>query len=163
MFFYSQQLGRNSEAFFWVGLILITEGDARAGKRARLLVDESEEDDEMEDALTIQDESTFEDLCGDASFPREESAGSETESGSWGLLDGHMLARIFHFLRSDIKSLTIASSTCIQWRAAARFYKDISRQVDLSSVGPNCTDSAIGIILVSVVCIWQEGNVEFFT
>ncbi|XP_044467024.1 histone-lysine N-methyltransferase ATXR3-like isoform X2 [Mangifera indica] len=128
-------------------LYRISEGDARAGKRARLLVDESEEDDEMEDVLTIQDESTFEDLCGDASFPREESAGSETESGSWGLLDGHMLARIFHFLRSDIKSLTIASLTCKQWRAAARFYKDISRQVDLSSVGPNCTDSAIGIIL----------------
>ncbi|XP_031254562.1 histone-lysine N-methyltransferase ATXR3 isoform X2 [Pistacia vera] len=128
-------------------LYRISEGDARAGKRARLLVDESEEDDEMEDVRTIQDESTFEDLCGDASFLGEERAGSETESGSWGLLDGHMLARVFHFLRSDMKSLTIASLTCKHWRTAVRFYKDISRQVDLSSVGPNCTDSAIWNIL----------------
>ncbi|XP_044501413.1 histone-lysine N-methyltransferase ATXR3-like isoform X2 [Mangifera indica] len=125
----------------------ISEGDPLAGKRARLCV-ESEEDDEMEEhMLTIQDESSFEDLCVDASFHREESAGSETESGSWGLLDGHMLARVFHFLRSDMKSLTFASLTCKHWRAAVRFYKDISRQVDLSSVGPNCTDSAAWNIL----------------
>lgn len=126
--------------------------DARAGKRARLLVDESDGDDEMEEDLqTIQDESTFEDLCGDASFHGEESADSGTESGSWGLLDGHTLARVFHFLRSDMKSLTIASLTCRHWRAAVSFYKSISRQVDLSSVGPNCTDSVIWNILVSVV------------
>lgn len=144
-------------------MILITEGDARAGKRARLLVDESEEDDEMEeDVRTIQDESTFEDLCGDASFHGEESAGSETESGSWGLLDGHMLARVFHFLRSDMKSLTISSLTCKHWRAAVRFYKDISRQVDLSSVGPNCTDSAVWNIVVSIIYFWHEGHVDFF-
>lgn len=141
-----------------------SEGDSRAGKRARLLVNESDDDDETEEDLQrIQDESTFEDLCGDVSFPGEESAGSAIESGGWGLLDGHTLAHVFHFLRSDMKSLTIASLTCRHWRAAVRFYKGISRQVDLSSVGPNCTDSLIRKILVSLVHVCCEQHHKYFT
>ncbi|XP_015882645.3 histone-lysine N-methyltransferase ATXR3 [Ziziphus jujuba] len=118
------------------------EGDARSAKRARILY-ESEDDYEIdEDVQTIQkEESTFDDLCGDSSFYCEESLTSVSEIGSWGLLDGHVLARVFHFLRSDVKSLYIASLTCKHWRAAVRFYKDISRQIDLSCLGPNCTDS----------------------
>ncbi|CAL9013842.1 unnamed protein product [Prunus brigantina] len=119
------------------------DGDARIAKRARLLVDESEEEYDMgEDLQTVaKDESTFEDLCGDTSFNKEESM--SPEMGSWGLLDGQVLARVFHFLRLDMKSLALASLTCKHWRAAVRFYKDISRQVDMSSLGPSCTDSMI--------------------
>ncbi|TQD90216.1 hypothetical protein C1H46_024244 [Malus baccata] len=122
-----------------------TNVDARIAKRARLLVDESEDDYDLgDDLLTVEkDESTFEDLCGDASLYTEESRSYGSETGSWGLLDGQVLARIFHFLRLDMNSLTFASMTCKHWRAAVGFYKDISRQVDFSSLGPNCTDSAI--------------------
>ena len=94
------------------------------------------------------DEIAFEDLCGDATFHGEGSTSLEVES--WGFLDGHILARIFHFLQSDLKSLSFASVTCKHWRAAVRFYKDISRQVDLSTLGSNCTNSTFMNIMVSV-------------
>jgi len=68
-------------------------------------------------------------------------------------LDGHVLARVFHFLRSDIKSLAFVSLTCKHWRAAVGFYKDISRQIDLSSLGPNCTDSILLNIMVGFLCL----------
>ncbi|KAE9457787.1 hypothetical protein C3L33_10325, partial [Rhododendron williamsianum] len=118
-----------------------------SGKRARLLVDGSEEDYEMEELPAVQGECSFEDICSDAIFHREDNAGSENESGTWGFLDGHVLARVFNFLRSDVKSLVFAASTCKHWRAVFDFYKDISRQVDLSSVGRSCTDSIIWKIM----------------
>ncbi|KAJ1394446.1 Leucine-rich repeat domain superfamily [Sesbania bispinosa] len=98
--------------------------------------------------FTIEkDESTFEDLCGDATFPEEEIGITESDVGSWGLLDGQILARIFHFLRSDFKSLVFASLTCKHWRAAARFYKEVSIQVNLSSLGHSCTDTMLWNIM----------------
>ncbi|KAL5573213.1 hypothetical protein UlMin_022810 [Ulmus minor] len=118
------------------------EGDARAAKRARLLLEESEEDIDMEDnEQAIKADATFEDLRGDASFCRDESESSESEIGGWGLLDGHVLARVFHFLRADLQSLAFSSLTCKHWRASVKFYREISRQIDLSSLGPDCTDS----------------------
>ncbi|KAG5226557.1 SET domain-containing family protein [Salix suchowensis] len=122
-------------------MYLKSELDARAGKRARMQPAQNDEDYEMED------ETTFEQLCGDTNFHREESMCSEIEAGSWGLLDGHMLARVFHFLRSDMKSLVFASLTCKKWRAAVSFYKGISIQVDLSSGPPNCTDLMLRSIM----------------
>lgn len=74
---------------------------------------------------------------------------SEPGIGGWGVLDGHVLARVFHFLRADMKSLAFASLTCKHWRAAVGFYRDISRQIDLSYLGPNCTDP---IFLNIMVC-----------
>ncbi|XWS68524.1 hypothetical protein CRYUN_Cryun04dG0097900 [Craigia yunnanensis] len=120
-----------------------------SGKRARMMINGSEEEYEIEDELQSirKDEPAFEDLCGDASFHEQESAYSFTEMGNWGLLDGHVLARVFHFLRSDMKSLAFASLTCNHWRSAVRFYKGITRQVDLSSLGPNCTDSVVWNIM----------------
>ncbi|KAH7861905.1 hypothetical protein Vadar_032471 [Vaccinium darrowii] len=118
-----------------------------SGKRARLLVDGSEEDYEMEELPAVQEECSFEDMCGDAIFHKEDNAGSENESGTWGLLDGHVLARVFNFLQSDVKSLVFAGLTCKHWRAVFDFFKDISRQVDLSSVGRSCTDSIIWKIM----------------
>ncbi|KAJ6370364.1 hypothetical protein OIU76_028607, partial [Salix suchowensis] len=128
-------------------MYLKSELDARAGKRARMQPAQNDEDYEMEEGQLQKDETTFEQLCGDANFHREESTCSEIEAGSWGLLDGHMLARVFHFLRSDMKSLVFASLTCKKWRAAVSFYKGISIQVDLSSGPPNCTDLMLRSIM----------------
>ncbi|KAK7402013.1 hypothetical protein VNO78_13946 [Psophocarpus tetragonolobus] len=124
-----------------------SESDAHAAKRARMLVDDSEDDSDLEDgdATIEKDESTFEDLCGDATFPEQEITDSDV--GSWGLLDGRVLAQIFHFLRSDVKSLVFASMTCKRWRAAVRFYKELSVQVNLSSLGHSCTDTILWNIL----------------
>ena len=127
------------------------KGHICAGIRGRWLVDGSEDDYEMEeDVLLVQkDESTFEDLCSDATFYQEDIALAEMGSENWGLLDGNVLARVFHFLRTDVKSLAFAALTCKHWRAAVRFYKGVSRQVDLSSVGSLCTDSTIWSMIVS--------------
>lgn len=113
-------------------------------------VDESD-DDEIDEAInTIKDDSTFEELCGDAFFQGEKDVGLETKS--WGLLDGNVLARVFHFLRSDMKSLIIASLTCKHWRSAVRFYKGIAKQVDLSCMGSTCSDIIIRNIMVIYIC-----------
>lgn len=132
-----------------------------AGKRARFLFDGSEEDYEMEEDIPAvqNDEYLFDDLCGDAIFCKEDYAGSESEIGGWGLLDGLVLARVFHFLRADIKSLVYAALTCKHWRSVSKFYKDICRQADLSSVGPNCTDSMICSILVSCLAYIFLGGI----
>lgn len=110
-------------------------------KRVRLLLDGSLEDCEMEEELVAKEEIAFDDLRGNAIFQRVDKSVSEIEFGRWGILDGHVLARIFHFLRTDLKSLVYAALTCKHWRAVSTFYKDISRQVDLSSLGLSCTDS----------------------
>ncbi|XP_058762459.1 histone-lysine N-methyltransferase ATXR3-like [Vicia villosa] len=125
-----------------------SEGDTRAAKRARMLVDDNEEDSGLEDDVTIaKNEPTFEDLCSDATFHEDEIGISDSEVGSWGLLDGSLLARIFHFLRSDFKSLVFASMTCKHWSAAVRFYKEVSIQANLSSLGPSCTDTVLWNIM----------------
>lgn len=111
---------------------------------------------------TVQkDETTFDDLCGDATFFREESTNVGIERDDWGLLDGHVLARVLHFLRSDIRSLVFVSLACKHWRAAVSFYKDVSRQIDLSSLGPNCTDSIFLKIMVNFTFLSYSGNLQF--
>lgn len=102
----------------------------------------------------MKTESAFEDLCGDTSFCREESVCSDSGVEGWGSLDGHVLARVFHFLRADMKSLAFASMTCKHWRAAVRFYRGISRHIDLSSLGPNCTDSIFLNIMVGFAFVF---------
>jgi hypothetical protein len=120
-----------------------------------MLVDDSEEDSGLEDDVTIdKNEPTFEDLFGDATFPEEEIGIADTKVGSWGLLDGPVLARIFHFLRSDFKSLVFASMTCKHWSAAVRFYKEVSIQVNLSSLGHSCTDTVLWNIMVGLIYIF---------
>lgn len=131
----------------------VTEGDeyTRACKISRAMIDGSDEDYESGDDMSavLNDDISFEDTCGDATF-YEKHIG-QTGTGSWSLLDGHVLARIFHFLRGDVKSLSLASSTCRQWRCAIRFYKDISMQVDFSSVGRDCSDSIFSNIMVGYI------------
>lgn len=114
---------------------------------------ESGENYEVEDTKMFQkDELTFEDLCGDVTFHVEQNGPSGTVGIYWGLLDGRALARVFHLLRYDVKSLAFASMTCRHWKATVNSYKDISRQVDLSSLGPNCTDSRLRSIMVNTLC-----------
>ncbi|KAK4381021.1 Histone-lysine N-methyltransferase ATXR3 [Sesamum angolense] len=94
--------------------------------------------------FTIQnDECEFDDLCGDVTFRKGEAVDSEVERGSWDLLDGHVLARVFHFLRADIKSLSYAALTCKHWQSVVKFYKDVSRQVDFGAIAPNCSNSVV--------------------
>ncbi|XP_010551744.1 PREDICTED: histone-lysine N-methyltransferase ATXR3-like [Tarenaya hassleriana] len=124
-----------------------SEVDLRYAKRPRLMADESEQDSEGEDAQIFQEETTFEDLYGDAIFPVEENVSVDTEGVTWGRLAGPALLRVFHFLRSDVASFARASLTCKHWKVAANFYKNISRRVDLSSLGPNCTDSKLWSIM----------------
>ncbi|KAG5020992.1 hypothetical protein JHK87_016847 [Glycine soja] len=135
-----------------------SEGDGHASKRARMLVDYSEEDSDFEDgSLTNgKDESTFEALCGDATFSGEGSGITDPKVGSWGLLDGRMLARVFHCLRSDLKSLAFASMTCKHWRATVRFYKKVSRHANLSSLGHSCTDS----IMWNILNAYEKDKIE---
>ncbi|XP_011100313.1 histone-lysine N-methyltransferase ATXR3-like isoform X2 [Sesamum indicum] len=111
-------------------------------KRARINgIEECEMD---EDVLTFQnDECEFDDLCGDVIFRKGDAVDSEVEKGSWDLLDGHVLARVFHFLRADIKSLLYAARTCRHWRSVVKFYKGISRQVDFGAIAPTCSDSVV--------------------
>ncbi|KAF5186081.1 Histone-lysine n-methyltransferase atxr3 [Thalictrum thalictroides] len=111
-------------------------------KRARIVKDESEDDHDLEGHLqrVQMDDLLFDDLCGDATFVQEKSTGFETNTESWGLLNGYILARVFHFLRADMRSLTFSAATCRHWNEAVKFYRDITKQVDFSDSGPNCTD-----------------------
>ncbi|XP_077254002.1 histone-lysine N-methyltransferase ATXR3-like [Tasmannia lanceolata] len=127
----------------------VYKDNIRAGKRGRLLFDESEEDYEMDEDLQTSQKNDFlfEELCGEAAIGGENSVGSQIETESWGLLNGRILARVFHFLRSDLKSLAFSAATCKCWNTALKFYRDISRQVDFSSAGPNCKDSMFSNIM----------------
>ncbi|KAI3736251.1 hypothetical protein L6452_15789 [Arctium lappa] len=120
----------------------------QANKRARFMGDGFDGDYELQDGVSAleKDDCLFEDLCGDVTFCREKSGESVVENENWGLLDGQVLARVFHFLRTDIKSLVYANLTCKHWRSVVKFYKDLSRQADLSSVS-NCTDFMIRNIM----------------
>ncbi|KAL0354145.1 UNVERIFIED_CONTAM: Histone-lysine N-methyltransferase ATXR3, partial [Sesamum angustifolium] len=103
-----------------------------------------EEYEMEEDVLSFQnDECEFDDLCGDFTFRKGEAVDSEVERGSWDLLDGHVLARVFHFLRADIKSLSYVALTCKHWQSVVKFYKDVSRQVDFGAIAPNCSNSVV--------------------
>ncbi|XP_042517528.1 histone-lysine N-methyltransferase ATXR3-like [Macadamia integrifolia] len=117
------------------------ETSFRAGKRARMVVNESGEDDEVEDLLIEHEDGSFEELCGDTVFDEGNGASAEIDRDTWGLLNGSILARVFHFLRTDLKSLAFSAATCKRWNAAVRSYRDISRQINFSSAGPMCTDS----------------------
>ncbi|XP_078428561.1 SET domain protein 2 [Wolffia australiana] len=119
-----------------------TEGSgsfAHAGKRARLLLDETDEDYRPENH-------SFEELWIGREADEDVDSGKQPGEG-WGMLGSYILARIFHFLRGDIISLHLSGATCKHWKAAAQTYKNISRQVDLSVLGSSCTDSMLRSIM----------------
>lgn len=130
--------------------LLIHVEDGGSTKRARLLPDQSDEYTDMsEDILASQkDDCCFEDLFEGAAHVKESPLNSRTESESWGLLNEHVLARIFHFLRADVKSLISSAATCSWWNTAAKYYRSVCRFIDLSSLGPQCTDNVFHDIMV---------------
>lgn len=118
----------------------------RASKRPR--VDGTEEDYEMENiSISMEEEYSFDDMSSDTNFNGEEGAGANFGTGTWNGLDGHVLARIFHFLRSDMKSLVNIGLTCRLWRSVLDCYKNISRKVDLSSIALSCNDAVLWNIM----------------
>lgn len=108
------------------------------------------------DVLSLQNNNCeFDELRADILFRNEDEdeIDPELERGSWDLLDGNLLARIFHFLGADVKSLFYSALTCKHWRSVVKYYKDISRQIDFCAIGPNCSDSIFLKIMVTVSCI----------
>jgi len=134
--------------------VSLTE-DGGSAKRAKLLPDQSDEDIHLsEDILASRKEDIcFEELCDGASSVDNDSVNPRAGNESWGLLNGHVLARIFHFMRADVKSLISSAATCRSWNAAAKYYRNMCRFIDLSSVGPLCTDSVFCDIMVCVLPI----------
>lgn len=119
----------------------------RASKRLRF--DGSEDEYDMEDVLTtLKDTWSFDDICHDANFSQEQTVDSEVEKGSWVELEGQVLARVFHFLRADVKSFYNVGLTCKRWRSVLSSYKNVSRQVDFSSIAPICNDAVLWNIMV---------------
>jgi [histone H3]-lysine4 N-trimethyltransferase ATXR3 len=131
--------------------------DGGSAKRARLLSDQNEEDIHVsDDILASQKEDIcFEELCHEKAFVDDNSMDRGAENESWGVLNGHVLARIFHFLRTDVKSLISSATTCRHWNAAAMYYRSMCRFVDLSSVGLLCTDSVFRGIMVRLTCPFE--------
>lgn len=124
----------------------------RASKRLR--IDGIEDDYEMDDISTsVMEEYSFDDICSDANFSGEEGVDAKTEIQSWNRLDGHLLARVFHFLRADMKSLASVGQTCRHWRSTLNCYRNVSRQVDLSSIALGCNDAIMLSILVKFISI----------
>ncbi|XP_068669494.1 histone-lysine N-methyltransferase ATXR3-like isoform X2 [Aristolochia californica] len=101
-------------------------------------------DEVVEDLQTgLKRDLLFEDLCGEAVFDQENNldTNAQSETESWGLLNGLILARVFHCLRTDFKSLAFSAATCKSWNRAVKFYRGISRHVDFSPLGSQCTDT----------------------
>lgn len=131
--------------------------DGGSAKRAKLLPDQSDEDIHLsEDILASRKEDIcFEELCDGASSVHNDSVNPRAGNESWGLLNGHVLARIFHFMRADVKSLISSAATCRSWNAAAKYYRNMCRFIDLSSVGPLCTDSVFCDIMVCLAYLFE--------
>ncbi|KAG9454280.1 hypothetical protein H6P81_007184 [Aristolochia fimbriata] len=108
------------------------------------------EDELIEDLQArLKHDVSFEDLYGEASFDLENNqyANPPAEIENWGELNGSVLARVFHFLRTDFKSLAFSAATCKSWNRAVKVYRSISRQVDFSPLGSQCTDTMFWNIL----------------
>ncbi|KAF3777531.1 Histone-lysine N-methyltransferase [Nymphaea thermarum] len=120
----------------------------QSAKKPRVFIYGTEEDNDDENlSKEHREEFSFESMCSGADFGQQSSNGPDIGDESWGLLNNCILARIFHFLRADMKSLAFSAATCKHWSLAVKFYKDICRQVDLSQMGPHCTDSVFQNIM----------------
>lgn len=102
-------------------------------------------------SISMEEEYSFDEISSDANFIGEERTGANLGTGSWDGLDGQVLARIFHFLRADTKSLLNVGLTCRHWRSVLHCYKNISRKVDLSSIALSCNDAVMWSIMVNFI------------
>ncbi|KAJ1698179.1 hypothetical protein LUZ63_006691 [Rhynchospora breviuscula] len=127
---------------------LSENGAFHSAKRARLL--QGGDDDSYiwgdEDPIVTQmKESSFEELKCGANLEEESSAAATRDN--WDSLDQGLLARVFHYLKADIRSIQSSASTCKSWYDAAMLYKSMCQLVDLSSAGSKCNDMVFRAIM----------------
>lgn len=121
-----------------------------------MLSDQNEDSQVSDDILASQKEDIcFEELCHGTDVIDDNSVDHGSENESWGLLNSRVLARIFHFLRKDVKSLISSAYTCKRWNAASKYYRSMCRFVDLSSVGHLCSDSVFHNIMVCLTYLFE--------
>jgi hypothetical protein len=72
---------------------------------------------------------------------------------NWGSLDRGLLARVFHYLEADSRSIQSSASTCKSWYNAAMLYKSMCKLIDLSSTGTKCNDMVFRAIMVYIVSL----------
>jgi [histone H3]-lysine4 N-trimethyltransferase ATXR3 len=97
--------------------------------------------------VTKMKECSFEELKSGAHLA-EESPTAAVSGENWDSLDRGLLARVFHYLKADIRSIQSATSTCKSWYDASLFYKSMCQLIDLSSAGTKCNDMIFRAIMV---------------
>lgn len=102
-------------------------------------------------SISMEEEYSFDEISSDTNFNGEERAGANIGTGNWDGLNGQVLARIFHFLRADMKSLVNVGLTCRLWRSVLHCYQNISRKVDLSSIALSCNDAVMWSMMVNFI------------
>ncbi|AQK40850.1 Histone-lysine N-methyltransferase ATXR3, partial [Zea mays] len=132
--------------------------DGGSAKKAKLLPDQSDEDIHLsQDILASRKEDIcFDELCDAEPSVDNDSLNPGAGNETWGLLNGHVLARIFHFMRADVKALISSAATCRSWNAAVKYYRNMCRFIDLSSVGPLCTDS----VFCDIMAGYEKQNIR---
>eukprot|EP01018_Ginkgo_biloba_P011217 Gb_22849 [translate_table: standard] len=81
---------------------------------------------------------------------------TQNKMHGWGMMDFRILERIFHFLGADLKSIAFIAATCKRWHNAIRVFKGKSGRIDLSSMGPECTDA----MFQSFMSGYGEGRIK---
>jgi hypothetical protein len=134
--------------FSWFD-ICIENGVYRSTKRARLsqVADDDSIWGDEDPMVTKMKECSFEDLRSGAHLA-EESPSAAVFGDNWVSLDRGLLARVFHYLKADIRSIQSAASTCKSWYDAALVYKSMCQLIDLSSAGTKCNDMIFRAIMV---------------
>ncbi|CAM6037532.1 unnamed protein product [Sphagnum compactum] len=74
---------------------------------------------------------------------RGEAETDKSPQQSWAGLMSSLLMRIFCLLCGDPKSLAAAMSTCKSWKEYAKRIKESAECVDLSGLGPHCSDTML--------------------
>ncbi|CAM6011530.1 unnamed protein product [Sphagnum balticum] len=93
----------------------------------------------VDDVPAIEEEFTKETDLGS----RGEAEMDKSPQQSWAGLMSSLLMRIFCLLCGDPKSLAAAMSTCKSWKEYAKRIKESAECVDLSGLGPHCSDTVL--------------------
>ncbi|CAK9199570.1 unnamed protein product [Sphagnum troendelagicum] len=93
----------------------------------------------VDDVPAIEEEFTKETDLGS----RGEAEMDKSPQQSWAGLMSSLLMRIFCLLCGDPKSLAAAMSTCKSWKEYAKRIKESAECVDLSGLGPHCSDTML--------------------
>jgi hypothetical protein len=98
----------------------------------------------VDDVPAIEEEFTKETDLGS----RGEAEMDKSPQQSWAGLMSSLLMRIFCLLCGDPKSLAAAMSTCKSWKEYAKRIKESAECVDLSGLGPHCSDTVLKSLMV---------------